>query len=223
MKNYVVVSFHTPDSYYSGHAREMMKTLDRFGIPHDVEVVPPVGCWVENCAFKPRFIQRKLAEHADRPVVWLDADARVLRDPVLFEEIPADFAVHYRAGQEMLSNAMFFNVGPRSRELVDAWVAAQEKEPREWDQRVLQALIDRKALAMGLEIQLLPPEYAAIDFMHVANPVIVQMQASRLLRRKGQIKDERRCGMSGQALVESPRSVSGRHPHRHVFRRAGPQ
>jgi len=184
MQPYIVISYHTPDELYTAHARACIELLDIFHIPRHIETLPPVGSWVQNCAAKPRFIQKKLAEFTDRPVVWLDVDARVMKQPVLFDTIKADFAVHYRAGVELLSNTMFFNVGPKSRQLVDLWVTEQAKNTKEWDQKVLQRVIDRDATKLGIEVQRLPAEYAAIDFMRVRDPVIVQTQASRTVRKR---------------------------------------
>jgi len=160
--------------------------------------------WVANCAMCPGFIQEMMREFPDKYILYLDADAEMLRRPSLFLDAPfhydmaAPFINNRHIGRELVSNTLFFNRTDMAREVVNVWTELQEirveqmlndeldRPYREaWDQRVLQDVIENMA---GLSVFELPWEYAKIDrlngreLMEGVSPrriVIAQHQASR--------------------------------------------
>lgn len=173
----LIVSFFTPA--YADHAAHMEASAKEFGLETDVRGIPDLGAWELNCGLKPQFILQMMGEHRGRPIVWLDADARVRHKPELFETLDCDFAAHWRCGAELLSGTMFFGRSQWATALVDAWISEQSRNPKEWDQRNLQAAIDR---VDGLVIEILPSTYTRIfDDPKMGEPVIEHLQASRQL------------------------------------------
>ncbi len=175
----IFVSFHTPN--YEGEARELVQTLNAFGLRHDVRPLPDAGSWVKNCARKATFIRDMLDTHTSDSVAWVDADARIVAMPSLFNSLTCDFAAHWRHGAELLSGTMFFAATVNAYRLVNAWVDECQEHPDEWDQRCLSRVVER---INGVTVENLPPEYTAIFDGGMCPPgseVIRHMQASRRL------------------------------------------
>ena len=60
-------------------------------------------------------------EQSNRPIFWIDPDARVCRHPLLPQAIGCDFAVHRRSSGEMEPGVMFFHQTEAARALLDIW------------------------------------------------------------------------------------------------------
>jgi hypothetical protein len=155
--------------------------LDKFGLPYHVEGRTSVGDWCQNCAQKAAFVREMMLRHEGRPLVWLDADARVIEYPYLFDTMSCDFAAHWFNGRELLSGTLYFGPTPAAWVLVQQWVSRCEAEPNVWDQVNLQAAVDADpALAVGR----LPVEYAYIvDCRQSKRSVVLHTQASRRYKR----------------------------------------
>lgn len=172
------VSFYTPD--YAGEAAELVATLDAHGLEYVVTAMPSAGNWVANCGRKPYCIRSAMALYPGRPIIWLDADARVRQYPALFDGLDCDFAAHWRHGTELLSGTLYFNPTAAALSLVDAWIREQDRRRGEWDQRVLADVV---AGMTGLKTLDLPWGYCRIfDGKEQGEPVIEHMQASRRFR-----------------------------------------
>ena len=175
------VSFYTGPGY-AEEAEGLRRSLAAHDLPHWIEPLDDTGAWVTNCAQKPAFL-RRAREHFRGPLVWLDADARVVRPPTLFDTLDCDVAGHWFKGAELLSSALYFADTEAARQILDAWCAQQERNRVVWDQKVLQHVLLHGA--PGWRIVDLPAQYSAIFDAGIADPVIVQGQASRRLKRRG--------------------------------------
>src|SRR5579863_10531217 len=76
----IFISFYTPA--YADEAAGLIASLDQFGLRHDVQPITSAGNWISNCAVKPFFIRDMLRKYSGSPVVWVDADARIIRPPI---------------------------------------------------------------------------------------------------------------------------------------------
>jgi hypothetical protein len=165
---------------YAVEARAMDRSARDFGLHTDVREVPDLGDWTLNCGMKPTFIRDRMLDHEGRPVIWLDADARVRKKPNLFYGQTCDFAAHWRDGAELLSGTMYFGPTPLAWKLVTTWCDEQRKTPGVWDQKVLQNVIPSIA---GLDVKRLPSTYTRIfDNDTMGEPIIEHLQASRRLK-----------------------------------------
>lgn len=179
----IIVCYYTLSTPYEQESLGMEISAREFGLCTDVRGVPNLGDWTLNCGQKPAFIRDRMLDYEGRPVVWIDADARVRAPPVLFEHLPdVDFAAHWRNGTELLSGTIYFGPTPRAWALVQAWCESQQHTPDVWDQRTLQRVIESDAIK-GLVTYNLPPEYTRVfDDATMGEPVIEHTQASRRLR-----------------------------------------
>ena len=84
-----IVSFYSDvdgGTYYSDHAKRLIKECEKFNLPYDIQEKPSLGTYQKNCLSKPQYIYNKLMEKR-KPFVWLDIDTYILREPVLFDAV----------------------------------------------------------------------------------------------------------------------------------------
>jgi hypothetical protein len=146
---------------YKASADELAATLRAHDLPHEVYAIPDLGDWCANCSQKPQAVLRAMRHNAGRPIVWVDADARVCRMPLMFEVMPpvVDLACHYLRGHELLSGTLYFGATDAARCLVEEWHMRCKCEPGVWDQKILQTLIQQTP---GLIKHDLPESYVYI-------------------------------------------------------------
>lgn len=184
------VSMYTPNDHYPQLAERLRKSLTRWGMRHQITAQPDLGDWTANCSQKAEVIQRALVD-AQSPIVWVDADAILRRFPhelCAQAHEPWDIACHFlrREGRdpELLSGTLAFNQTPGATLIVARWSAECSKRRDEWDQRVLQEIIENSP---DIRVKHLPPEYCMIhDTMRSQCPdggIIEHFQASREVRR----------------------------------------
>src|SRR5262252_6848339 len=165
------LSYYTIGDGYETHGAELVRTLDRFKLSHHVDGVRPGTAsepgrepwsWARAAQYKAEFVRDMLLRYPDRPLVWLDADARVVARPIMFEWLDCDFAAHWYRGRELLSSTLYMRPGPGVTALVNAWIDRNRHRPgrRCADQPNLQDVVES---SRGLKIVNLPPEYAWID------------------------------------------------------------
>lgn len=189
----LVVSYFTPE--YAAAAKELVKSLRRFELEHDVLPQPDLGSWQRNSQYKPRFLWSMAEKHKGRALLWIDADAKVVGDisPLARLTEACDVAaVEYRwkkvDRQELLSGTVFLSGSAASIRVLDKWIQVCDECPDLWDQRALRRAVEEFEGKAVLE--LLPIEYCFIydthaeAFPHVV-PLIVHYQWSRKMRAKG--------------------------------------
>lgn len=185
--SYVIVSFYTKDTPYEAEAQELIKSLgDR---PHAVYERPNLGEWTRNTQQKAEVLQDALLDFPDDNIVWLDADARLVGDPVLFNELEGgdcDVAhgwLDYKGVSEVLSGTLWLRNTVPVLEMVGMWVHFNRQGVRP-DQHTLARAI---AKSHKVESTRLPPEYCAI-FDHRLHKnldhIVLHTQASRNVRRR---------------------------------------
>jgi hypothetical protein len=172
------VAYYTPA--YAGEADELVDTLKAHDLPYEVRLMQDRGQWVLNCGQKPWFIAEMRRAYPNRPLVYLDADARVRQRPSLFDVLgDIDLAVHYRRA-ELLSGTIYIGATDTATDLIERWAKECRAHPGSWDQRVLQKLVDEDD---DLDVYNLPASYTRIfDATDMGEPIVIEhMQASRRL------------------------------------------
>ena len=187
-KRVIFVSYYTDNGYH----KEIMKLRDdcwKLSIKTDFQQIKNQGSWIKNVQHKPVFIKRMLDKYPGNPIVWIDADARMRKNPVLFDKFKSDVGIHYRKKckhgfyrEELLSGTIYLANNNKTRELMNMWISENSKFPREWDQRTLAKVINKADCI----IEKIPATYCQIfDSMkgEGGKPVIEHFQASRKYRR----------------------------------------
>lgn len=185
----VYINFRTPD--YEECYQNLYRSMYDLGLEgslHSVAIEP--RSWRMAQAFKPSFVLHSLKEFEPHPVVWLDADCMVRRQPSLFHEGALDdydFAAHLHRGHELLTGTLWVNNTPLARQVCVHWERRSKNNVNEWEQRHLQQEIrEHQKLAAHRILFDLPAAYCKIfDIMKtVENPVIEHYQQSRIKRRR---------------------------------------
>lgn len=127
MSKPLVISFYTNDWEYPQHAQRMTKDCQDLGLEYHIEQKESTRDYIRNTAIKPLFVRESL-HRFQRPVLWVDVDGILLKDPGL-SDISADFAACEYLNKQNLDrdwavSVLWFNYSPGSLKLVDEWCAS---------------------------------------------------------------------------------------------------
>lgn len=190
IKRPIITSFYTKATGYEQQVKHLKMTLKRFNLENDIEGIDDLGNWHKNTYYKVHFIKRMLDKHIGRPIVFVDADAKIRNNPVLFNDMDCDFACHFRHGKELLSGTLYFNNTDGARYLIEKWLEEDKKYPTtHMPQKNLRAVFDR--YQNDIKWKALPVEYCMIFDTRIRrrkNPVIEHFQLSRKYKTKNKSK-----------------------------------
>jgi len=188
--SFKVVSFYTKNTGYETEIMErLVPSLERHNLSFDVVGIESKGSWNLNIYQKAYVIGGMLKKHHDKNIVWLDADAEVVRYPELFDTTDCDFGFHYRFNRKLSSGTMFFRNNGRVSDLIEHWIKTIERHPEYGLKTEQELLLEVLPEHPDLKIGHFPLEYSMIfDGEQVDDPVVVHHQASR--RFKKAISDE---------------------------------
>lgn len=194
----VVVTMVT-DPMYAEYASKLLESCERHGLECRVIRRADRGSWIENVAQKPSVIRVALSRVAPgRGVLWIDADAQVMREPTILFDTEHDFAIHkrHRRGRTwqpvgrtepvtlpdgwegtdwFLTGTVYVADSELGRDFIARWCKLASEQPRAYQQLLpMQAWCDIQP-----DTEWLPIEYCAIKTMdRVDDPVISHDLAS---------------------------------------------
>ena len=175
------VTAYTPD--YSTLAASLQDDLEKYKLEYEMIPIEDTGKWAENCNLKPFVLKCLREEYPDSILVWIDADARIEKDPVLFSELNgADIALHKLDNRIICSGTLAFLPTENGNRLLSAWSEMCEKNQTIMDQVSLAKCIE----ALNPKVHLLPESYCRIFDRknECKDPVIVHYQESRNRRKR---------------------------------------
>lgn len=195
------VSCYTQDTLYEQHARDWVKSLQRFGLEHHVEPYESTGDWKNNTRKKPAFIRRMMQKFPDRQIVWLDIDARVRKYPALFQDFqnksapvacfdfdPQEYVEGATAKKHLANGTLYLSNCPYSKDFVHDWVNNTTRDPDGTDLTSFHKTAKEWQEKTGFTIYNIPPEYCKIaSLMPDVEPVIEHLQASRQSRMQPRV------------------------------------
>lgn len=120
----LIISFYTRDWEYPNHAKRLIRECENLNLEHRIEERPSRGGYLENTCIKPEFIRDMLHEEK-RPVLWIDVDGSIFKQPEFFDELDAEFAA-----KRMPKNrkriwhvgTMWFNYSSDTLDFMDRWI-----------------------------------------------------------------------------------------------------
>lgn len=179
---FTIVSFYTKHTPYEKEVKNLVDSLEKVGVSYHVQGVKSLGSWEKNCQYKAQFILDAI-QHFETNIVWIDADAVVMKYPSLFDELDCDIAYHYlEHRKELLSGTLFIRNNDKMKMVVKRWIEVNATNDR-WDQKNLQSIVEADA---GISKFFLPVAYCKIydnKMQPVAEPIITHYQASRRFKR----------------------------------------
>ncbi|MBK1977918.1 hypothetical protein JE034_03510 [Achromobacter xylosoxidans] len=141
----LVVAFFTRDSIYETEKNRLLRSAQRLGLAVDAEPIESTGSWVRNASMKPSVLVAMRRKHTG-PMLYVDVDAVFHRDPwPALAALDCDIAAYYEPQGHLLSGTLFINHTPAATALLQAWAQACAENPDEWDQLVLERLLDSDA------------------------------------------------------------------------------
>ncbi len=177
----VIVSYYTEGTAYAEQVKHLKASLRRFNLENDVVGIADRGSWHKNTYYKPQFILEMMDKHPGRSLVFVDADAKIRRNPTLFNDLDYDFACHFRHEKELLSGTLYFGDTKGARFLVEKWIEEDKLNPKtHMPQKNLRAVFDRHK--KEIKWKALPVEYCMIFDSRArrsVNAVVEHFQLSR--------------------------------------------
>ena len=197
----IIISYYTKETpYYKVMYKYLFPSLMRWKLPYHIQGIKNLRNWQQNTHYKATFILECL-EKFKQSVVFLDADAQILKYPELFfklEKEDYDLSLHYldwyyfwrgqkgHPKRDALSGTLYLAYNKKVIAFLKDWIA-KNKIDTKWEQRNMQEVL--KLWKSKLKIYNLPIEYIAIKKRnnkvpdYIKDPVIVHNQVSRELKQ----------------------------------------
>jgi hypothetical protein len=193
-----IVGFYTTGTYYENEAQRLQRSAAKIGLEPLLTGVPTTGSWVRNASMKARFLLEQ-REAFSGPLLYVDVDAVFHADPwTALMPGEEDMAVYFNREGRLLSGTLLINDTQGARELLERWTAACDAEADEWDQRLLQRIIndDEASGAPRYRLRRLPSSFCWVFDRGESTPydgqvIIEHLQASRESLREGRSRFRR--------------------------------
>lgn len=197
---FVVVSFFT-QGFYTREAFELLRGCQYFSLPYHFVQVKDEKDWLISSNRKPSFLREMSDMFPNRPILWLDADARVRKLPLNLFHLDVPIAYCELEKDLPCDATVYLGVGKQRNVFLDEWAKLVKDDPFGAKLPPEQAAVgaptqfyfERAFQNLGIHPTHLPLEYcwlydlsadrtgkpAKVDVV----PVIEQMQANRIARR----------------------------------------
>ncbi len=191
LRNLMVVGYYTVNTPYEEEAQNLIQSLNKLGLNHDISGVKTLGSWQANTRFKAGFMLDMLIKWPNHRLLYVDCDAVVHKSPDLFKNYNCDIAVRWQdfrwRQNECLSGTIYMENNERTKRICELWrdINVQEgNESSRMEQWNLDTVINQMKSDPNFTYKNLPPEYTMIfDSMRGMYPnvipVIEHFQASR--------------------------------------------
>lgn len=197
--SYIIISAFTQHPVYVEKALCLATSLNNLDLPYEMTEMEEQGSWEKNCQQKAVIILEALRRHR-KPVVWIDADAVIMRKPELFERLSQDICdVAYYAmkspNRHLASGTLFFGYTQGAISILEQWISRCENSMA-FDQKLLEQVLwnEFQIPKRCYDIIEMPVEYCRIfdnkeqESEMTTAPVVIHTQASRVVRKKINIK-----------------------------------
>jgi hypothetical protein len=176
-QNYIIVSYYTHNTEYAYEALRFKESLQELDLEFDIQGVKNTGSWLLNELYRPQFLLDMFAKH-QKPIVWIDVDARVFHEPVLFNSITEPLGLVYFDDVPLIGT-MYFDFCVEAQDLIDCWRLRCEKTSKKG-----QTVFRRVLKSSDIKIFKLPYSYCylSLEKRYEPSPIIVHDYASRRLR-----------------------------------------
>lgn len=187
----LVVAYYTKNTPYEDEAKSLRLSLDALKLEHYILGIDNLGSWQKNTQYKPRFLKHCLERYPNRPLLYIDVDAIVIKYPTEIQTLQCDLAAtRYPNRGDVQSGTLFLGATGHCRYIIDQWIAMNERYPEKlpdgreaWDQRTLTMIINN----VMMDYRALPLEYCWIcgytarQYPHMS-PVIVHTRGAYRLQ-----------------------------------------
>lgn len=197
------ISSFTINTIYEKIANEGLRpSLEQFGLPYYIFAKQDLKDWSANSRQRPLYIKEAMEMFPGENLVWIDADAKILKFPELLFHIPD--AVHVGVNYFWWCDHYYQHTNSKTIEILDGTSYyknddVMKKFVEEWIERVIPNKINHrleldkmiKEKKDEINLFLLPREYCYImtqpngdqPVIPIQEPIIAHFQASRNARK----------------------------------------
>lgn len=209
----VIVSYYTKGTGYETQVEHLKVSLRRFNLKNDVVGIPDQGSWRKNVYYKAGFIKQMMNKYPNKSIVFVDADARINKNPILFNDLDCDFACHFFNKKELLSGTLYFGNTKGARLIVDEWIKENKAHPTiHMPQRNLHIVFNKQK--KNIKSKILPVEYCMIfdsSARKKVKPIIEHFQLSRMYKDYGTSRVKKKPGYkTTESLTEIQEFCKGK-------------
>lgn len=170
-----IISYFTPN--YEDQWKRLLASCIKFKYPYHAYPISTLGVWEYNCALKPLIMSWALQKYEE--ILYIDADAEIMREIPFDYLADCDFAVHRHQKAFIMSGTIYAN--RNALPLIDSWLEQQNKHPAVLDQRVLEDVMKNES---SVRMKQLPMEWTYVfDWKFPVTPIIVHNQHSRTIKK----------------------------------------
>ena len=188
MREVRIVGFYTRNTPYELESKEMIASMEKYNLLYHLYPIDNQGQWELNCANKPSILRKALDDFPNDDLMYLDVDARVMRQPPFNEidrGVPGICQWNPRwHPNEVLSGTIYLPNNDISRKLLDIWIAEQKAHPTDWDQRTLERIYDKVPHSLLHHDWINIDKNKKLTFIETPNVIINHTQASRRHKKK---------------------------------------
>lgn len=197
------ISFYTKNTVYEKTVKDcLVPGLEHWGLPYHIFAVDDLGEWKINSRQRPLYIKKAMELFPTENILWIDADAKILKFPDLLYHIPdaCDVGVNYLHWQdhyshykdsdrmEILDGTSYYKNSPFMLTFMDEWIDKAVIQGN--NHRLTLDVMIKERIHVDLNLFLIPREYCYImtqpdgtaPAKPLENPTIAHFQASRLAR-----------------------------------------
>lgn len=194
------VSYYTLNTGYEQEIKNLTLSSKKLSLETDFVAIESKGSWEQNCCYKPQFLLEMLEKHK-RPIVWIDADAVILKKPLFFDSLECDIALRIYEDlplehpSKVNTATVYLRNTKQVKELLKLWKARchyilANKIGEPWDQSALRDVLFQQE--SPISVKPLPDSYCTIydkKITPLEDAVILQYQASRTLKHEESAKN----------------------------------
>jgi len=146
----IFICYYTINTLYENEIRNLIKSLKKLHLPYIIYGVFSLGSWLFNTGYKAEFVSDMMKKY-DTKLTWIDADAVVIRSPILLKELikkNSNCCVYIRHKDKLYplnSSIVYFNNNDISKRIIYEW--KQEcinNDYKLWDQKCLELVYNKK-------------------------------------------------------------------------------
>jgi len=178
----------------------LVPSLEHWCLPYHIFAKPDLGEWKINSRQRPLYIKEAMEMFPGENILWVDADARILKYPELLFDIPEschvgvnylEYIEHYgrQTGKvEILDGTSYYKNCDEMKPFMDEWI--QRSVIAGKNHRIILGEMIKEKMEDNLNLFLLPREYCYImtqpdgsqPAIPIKDPYIAHYQASRMGR-----------------------------------------
>lgn len=181
-KKVLYVSAFTEGSGYEKEVKRLRDSFEKFGVDYIIYKMDHQGSWERNTQEKVKYIFKALNDYKC-PIVWVDADAELLKKDDYFHHVQDDIQVYeIKEWEDILTGTMFLNYNQRVIDFLGQWVFNNEINSVSCQKTFIKIYRGDNTLVKGE----LPCRFIKIydnELQKCDDPVIVHYQGSRRYKR----------------------------------------